>query len=396
MLARHSVASRSGVSVLKVVAGLLILAVLLLFGLFELTRKMHHGHMHIQGRIMNEISSLGSAIECLNGSTGVYPPCMGAIAHAEDDSKITDRSQQMDSYLKKRFPRSPLRWKDLSDPATGLLAGKPTPNFEHSFRNWRTGKIGYLDINTLDQAEALVFWLACFPMPVDDKGEPLAPRKLIGFNSHPTDPFSLNLAENNPRNPAAFLKNRTSPLYQFDDSRLVDADADGWLEYILLTPGRKDSPDAVPPYVYFDASLYTQWTTLDACNLVCYPAIGGVLPVTTANHSACASLISKWGVAMPYASTVSGTAASSTITWQNPTSFQIVCAGEDLRYAPLGWTSTASYPYLSVLQGNPNAGIAPGTTFVQGTPTELSAEQNDNLTNFWSGIIYEMIQAAGS
>jgi hypothetical protein len=98
---------------------------------------------------------------------------------------------------------------------------------------------------------------------------------------------------------------------------------------------------------------------------------------------------------MPYASTVSGTSASSAITWRNPTSFQIVCSGQDLLYAPLNWTSSATYPYLLVVDNNSNSSVMAGT--VTGvTPGAMQPEQEDNLTNFGTATIYDMIQAAGS
>jgi hypothetical protein len=113
----------------------------------------------------------------------------------------------------------------------------------------------------MDQAEALVFWLGGFPMPRlggKPTGELLGPSKLLGFCAAPALPFFdapgrpmsvFTTAEATALNTV----DRTKPLFQFDESRLVDQDQDGWLEYIPPFP---ESKGLVPPYVYFDSDLY--------------------------------------------------------------------------------------------------------------------------------------------
>ncbi|HWA97988.1 MAG TPA: hypothetical protein VG713_05825, partial [Pirellulales bacterium] len=56
--------------------------------------------------------------------------------------------------------------------------------------NYRTssGSVAPLAIETLDQAEAIVFWLAGFPSPVNGSGTMVASRKTVGFNNDPTNP----------------------------------------------------------------------------------------------------------------------------------------------------------------------------------------------------------------
>ncbi len=86
-------------------------------------------------------------------------------------------------------------------------------------RDWKLdSQTGSGTFNGLDPAEALVFWLR-------------------GFSSDPKRPITG--------------AGDREPLYDFDQSRLSDADNDGYLEYYP-----KDSPGQ--PYVYFNSSTYAQ------------------------------------------------------------------------------------------------------------------------------------------
>jgi hypothetical protein len=292
----------------------------------------------------------------------------------------------------------------------------PANYYAYSYWNTQYNQKRYLDIDTIDNAEAMVFWLGGFPTPVNGSGQPMASRKLIGFNSDPTNPFSLDMTSSTVTNPTAFLQNRTTPLYQFDESRLVDADSDGFWEYVPNFSGSSDSPSAIPPYVYFDASLYSSWTTLGSCCVLSYPGNGKNPPVRDSPQFMNPQLIASpgdaggnWGVAMPVASSVTSPLNNGIITWKNPTSYQIICAGQDLHYSPTQYTSAVgaqydftgtilpSFPHLLVIDGNISAGIAPGTVILPGgQQVAMQPEHEDNLTNISTMTLYDYVQGVGS
>jgi prepilin-type N-terminal cleavage/methylation domain-containing protein len=124
----------------------------------------------------------------------------------------------------------------------------------------------------LDPAEALVFWLS---LVKENKEYPLT----------------------GAGNPKVF--------YDFDETRLVDVDEDGWPEYVS-----KYSKGT--PYVYFN------WNTYGAA----------VYPPPAPSRQPTATLAGK---ALPYRSDIPGTPAGTT-KWINEKTFQIICPGRDADY----------------------------------------------------------------
>src|SRR5205823_5278896 len=107
-------------------------------------------------------------------------------------------------------------------------------------------------LDTMDQAESLVFWLGGFPSPIGSDNRSVSSSKLCGFNGDKQYPFRLAIK---PKDPADIVDNRIDiGLFPFEEGRLVDRDGDGWWEYIPRLPAGTQNP---APYVYFDAALYT-------------------------------------------------------------------------------------------------------------------------------------------
>ena len=88
-----------------------------------------------------------------------------------------------------------------------------------------------LDISTMDPAEALVFWLGGFPAPCGNIGSAAV------FDAVDRLPFQSAESVHagsvyQPTAPLSFIQSRKTKLFDFDETRLVDNDMDGWLEYV--------------------------------------------------------------------------------------------------------------------------------------------------------------------
>jgi Tfp pilus assembly major pilin PilA len=292
-----------------------------------------------QTGIVFEIARLATSLEGVKAKSSVYPPCMGAVNNVQ---AYMDTPTRFNKYMRAAYPRCLVKYADL---ATGM---GNTP-YQYTYAN-SAGAVNNLNVLTMDQAEALVFWLGGFPTPRVN-GLPASSRKLIGFYTDPTNPFKLDLTGNN-------ITARSPPLYDFDDDRLVDNDNDGWYEYAPAV-------DA-PPYVYFDSALYTSKTTATAASPYnMYPPVGS-------------PMVSMWGYIGPYAG--ANLVGGSAMQWLNPNTFQILSSGLDNQYGPIdGNVGRITVPstgavYLGGQPGNANT---------------LSTEESDNLANFTDGTIFD-------
>ena len=299
-------------------------------------------HMRVrQKAIMTEIGIMAGALEAVRESrSGGYPPCMHAIAYntvgavngggsepktPPDGASYSSRNVYLQIYLLQGYTDKYVNSASLRGyvPAPGLpphhqfLPGDPT----HARPSPGAVPVP-LDMDTLDAAEALVFWLGGFPTPYIN-GQYIASQKLIGFSRDRFNPYKI-APYPGPNTPLPqWLEGRTQPLFDFDESRLVDYDNDGWWEYL---PEPYDPSDPPPPYVYFDAGLYREWTNPNLqSNMTAYPPPAGLIPTMRGwSHP-------EWGVAMPLAK--SALSDQGPITWVNDRSFQIICAGFDRKYS---------------------------------------------------------------
>lgn len=183
---------------------------------------------------------------------------------------------------------------------------------------WDNSSTPVADLNC---AEVLVFYLGGMPGTVGTK--------TTGFNLNPLSPASTG-------------GQRSPPLFQFDQGRLLDENGNGYYEY--YPPHKRTVGDGVPPYVYFDFTSYPQpgpdgqWGAggVNDNNSGANPNVPftpdnitdnileAVWPLTN-DIDFSFTMTGVSGVARPYASTATG-------GWMNADSFQIIGAGLDNDY----------------------------------------------------------------
>ena len=100
-------------------------------------------------------------------------------------------------------------------------------------------------VATLSPAEVLVFYLGGVSNLTANGSPPPNYVPAAGVSTKTTG-FNLN-----PLAPVAAGGQRSTPLFQFDQGRLLDEDDNGFYEY--YPPHKRSAGDGVPPYAYFDA-----------------------------------------------------------------------------------------------------------------------------------------------
>jgi hypothetical protein len=283
-----------------------------------------------------EIADLTTAMQNYKENQTDFPPCM------LDTSP--DRKHRFMAHLQKAFPNAD--YQPGSDEFDALNQ-KVQDEWKYNFAHTESVLIP-LNLETLDPAEAFVFWLGGFPTPLDEATKkPIATRKLFGFHRDSDHPFKRDIPT------LEDLRYRTEPLYGFDPTRLVDSDHDGWLEY---SPGWSEESNPLPPFVYFDGATYVETTKHRASLGTCgYP-----------NDSRFTAL---WGTAVPYLmSFVPGRPEES--KWAKDTGLQIISAGRDGKYGP-------ATPRLVVFPSLETYDAADG--FQRPHPADKT--ERDNLTN---------------
>jgi hypothetical protein len=315
---------------------------------FKLLQRIG-GHPH---RPHVEIDQLSQAVQSYKEGQIAYPPCI-----AENSA---GRKERFMTHLAIAFPNSAYgTTEDSFDRLNAKIGNQWNYNFLKS-----DGSVGSLDLETLDPAEALVFWLGGFPTPIGDSPidqktkQPIETRRLFGLHRDSDDPFKRDTPRIEASDP---LRYRTDPLFGFDVTRLADNDHDGWWEY---ASGRQGD-ELLPPYVYFDAETYFA-TTKDAKQLgTCfYP------------HDV--ALAKQWGTAIPYLS--SSPAHFADGGWPTPKGFQIVCAGPDGVFGPHGSDNKLPASRLTTLE--PLQSFWAGDGFQH--PHETDRTELDNLTSLSS------------
>jgi prepilin-type N-terminal cleavage/methylation domain-containing protein len=323
---------------------------------------------------------------------------MESAKTAKIQVELKQLSEAMQGY-KQNHVRHPPSMANLTNSAARLQAfiqhiGVAYPNILGAYKTASTltpkiaaytyltpaGTSTNLNLFSLDAAEAMVFWLGGFPTPITVTGA-IAGQKLFGFHRDSNDPFKRQLSDTNAANPLAF---RTAiDSFTFDETRLVDNDKDGWLEYVALRP---EGGFTKAPYVYFDSSSYgTIVGATAAADLLGYPRDDTGLVASSV------SLLNDFGLAVPMALRFTGTIYQ----WANPNGFQVVCAGLDNRFAGSG-SVTLSTPRIPLFPNRPTSTVvtatdiknctsgavyAPGTgALLTGAPYFTEAEF-DNLTN---------------
>jgi len=348
------------ITIISILAGLLVVAA---------GKALRSGR---EAKIIAEINQLSVSMEDAKSLANAYPPncgmpefpMMAAAPPTTVPAPPPIRSARVMRYLRMRFPRfTPTGTRQGYDTLRNLLMlgpnGTANDGDEYNYL-LPNGMYQALDIDTLDQAEALVFWLGGPPTPWHPtQNLPFGSTKLFGFHNSATNPFLID--------PLGQELSRQAQSFQFEEARLVDQDNDGWLEYV--PPGSPvGSPS--PPYVYFDFGTY-------ALNEY-------YIANPTPNQNYCLSYpdalltpsISPniWGRAVPY----QDRQQSPTVRrWMEPQSFQIISAGLDNQFGP---TQTPIAPWREAIVSS------------AATTSRILESEFDNLVNFHTATLEGLLQ----
>lgn len=330
------------------------MAALIIFGLYLTSVKNPQRHLGHEPTLA-ELAMLEASMKAYKERHGAFPPCMGADLPADRQARFTE-------HLRKAYPH--YKRGSYATVRQLISAGEPT----YSFRD-AAGQTRRLDLDTLDQAEALVFWLGGFPAPVDAERQPPNAMKVIGFNADPQNPFGFGRQPGESR--AEFVQ-KAEISFDFDESRLTDRDDDGWLEYVAWVSADQKTAD-VPPYVYFDARLYA------ARKSAALPGPYSGYPITNAlgGNARPAELRDRWGLAVPYATSAPG--GSESLQWINPLGIQIIAAGDDLRYCSRQNATQLRIPTY------PSGATYYRNDEFEHPSNDYDPDERDNLTNFSPG-----------
>jgi prepilin-type N-terminal cleavage/methylation domain-containing protein len=338
---------RRGYTLIELLTVIAIIGLLIALGSAAAMMALQRGRITAIGI---DVQTLNAAVHSYKSDRMQYPPDMSDVNYA-------NRQTRFQNHIGLVYPRCGISYATLKS----YILNNYQRAYGYNYKG-PGGNLAPLNLDTLDQAEALVFWLGGFPTPYTNSGVLIGPTKLFGFHLDGMNPFRLDSGSGT--NPA----NRSAALADFDDARLVDNDQDGWLEYIppSSAPGTNGK---TPPYVYFDAGGYTQaWP-----NKVSPPFAGYPMQRAGDPNSQMGALSSAWGIAVPYAQDFTNVDVPIP-QWVGARTFQIISAGFDGAYGKPG-TVTMRIPCFPA-----------GATFrVPGlNQGYYDFEELDNVTSFTS------------
>jgi general secretion pathway protein G len=346
--------------------------------------------------VTTEFNILATKLEAFKVQYGEYPP--SRIMLSEDGAwNISDATmipvpgggsditygqlaQRTVSYLRRFWPGMP-----ISTTATPLFDGTGT--------FYDVDGDGQFDAPTvagrgrvLDGTEALVFWLGGIPLNTGTTGDPQL--SLSGFArgkfnfpglSRPQPhPFRNNLENGN----LAFGRDRDPVFHEFNAERLVDADSDGFPEFL-------DSLGTLKPIAWFKAEGNAGYDPND-CNLP-EPDTSGAVPVVTRRFrvsftNAAGGRDVQSPAPNPYTTNPANT--GTTTSWHKPTSFQFISAGADGLYGPGGRYVPNAATFELKMPLEPTTAV--GATTVQNlntTDKDVRSVGRDNLVSFAGGTL---------
>ncbi len=356
-----------------------------------------------EARITLEIDQLAAAAESFKSKFGSYPPGAGTLTNTSGTSTpiaetALERRARLLSFVSRAFSQYPVADYPSLQYQVGLAtlrapdwaaapgSGSNVPDFTPATRNC-------CDLDTLDAAEALVFWLGGLPRRASGVTGSLA-FELTRFNADPTNPFAIDTsyAPGSVNGAWGNNRSRTDKFFEFDPTRLVDLDQDGWPEY---AHSGQDVTGTPAPYVYFEGTSYAlQPAYPDPAPRDATDAPGDN---TQTIHQ---SLMDTLGLAKPYARDLSNTNDTSVFDWGNrttwrinwiePDRFQILSAGRDavLGQPPIVMSSAMSEQVESrdtVLRLYPSGSRTPMGAEVPPVVKTPGYGTYDNLSNFFSG-----------
>ena len=342
-----------------VVWGVVTFLLLFLIANVVLIHPPHHQRKAI--KVIVEIGQLQTAMQSYEEKYEEFPPCLA-------DANVSERKVRLMRHLKKAYPNCSYGKTEEAfdrlniDLQKGIGRSSQAYNFLDA-----SGTIRPLDLNTLDAAESLVFWLGGFPTPYNNQTKAVvANRRIFGFHRDTDNPMRRDAAGTEGLDP---LRYRTEPFYQFDETRLSDIDDDGWFEYL---PFPSAGSSIIAPFVYFDAKCYVDSGKKS-------------YSLGTVRYPADVRLAKDFGYAVPYAASFAP--STSAVTWYIPESFQIVCGGLDDMYDTPA--ETGAEKRIVVMPIGKICRL-PDENF-----EALSVEEGDNLTSFSSNTLEGMRQESG-
>jgi prepilin-type N-terminal cleavage/methylation domain-containing protein len=330
-----------------------------------------------------DIANLDTALQSYKNNYGSeYPACMAIPAVQNANSNSAPSPSRYDLFnrsLRKRFSRLTnnyqAQWLNNTNDVAWYLAN----NWSVRDLSNPSGAPIPLDLDNMDAAESLVFWLAGPPAAYDTTTSQFTTNNVLwGFSANPTNPFAVK-------------GSRLPSLYEFDETRLTDVDGDGWPEY---TPkGSTNKITGVPPFVYFEPNSYS-YKFLNQTMVATYPGffpivlgspygapqgslstlVTGSMPTNPhtvyqtparSGHKT-TDMAAEWGFAVPYATT------QQLLPW-SPKKFQLIAGGLDYEYGGSQYEiAGAGRQYVPVVPQTAN----------QGSQVYVTTGDNDNLTNF--------------
>lgn len=278
-----------------------------------------------QNAVATDLVQLSSAIEAYKTKRGDYPPDFSSVLAIQN-------------HMTKSYSNAKATYQAV------LARFSPPSNLPSQAQH----------LGQLDPAEALVFWLSL-------------------SSSNPRDPFDS--------------KGERQVYFEFDQTRLGDADDDGWKEYYpKYTKGM--------PFVYFDGRIQTIDTApTSAFAFTAYPIdllkpAGSRNAAITRNDLSSIPVVTGNASVRPYRSSTDIPSATDPTfpshlypssaqnplngtTWISPGKFQIVSPGLDGLYAAddVDSSSRVVFKRFPVPQGN----------------FPILKDDRDNLTNFTEG-----------
>ncbi|OYV85435.1 MAG: hypothetical protein B7Z73_13595 [Planctomycetia bacterium 21-64-5] len=328
----------------------------------------------------NEIAG-GAPPDCTLMTAALGTPASSPTANqAPVQQDTVNRQNRILAHFRKAYPRLNFAYGYGPGTQQGTLQNAMQQAFKNYDASTPPVKYGgyaltagavWGDMDNLDPAEALVFWLGGPPAPpyLDPSGKWLF--SLRGFSANKLNPLDL------------IATSRGSIPFDFQQSRLGDADGDGWPEYyppvgtLAQPPGNTAAVSSpVPPYVYFDAVSYTSLATMSPSVLdfplsAAYPSpLSSGTTAATGKPGIQPSGQGQWGVVIPYTQAVSTAANNVQVSWINPQKFQIISSGLDQMY------------YF-----DPSGLLTRNALRITTLPSGYSQGDLDNLTNFNTGVL---------
>ncbi len=355
--------------------------------------------------ILVEMDQLNTALNAYKEKTREYPPAFAdTSAGGEGDYSVKKRFIQHLLFAFPSYNPEPdsNNTGDLIEQQYSTIRNEILANYRVQNLN---GNQVDLDLDRLvlnrdnnSQAEALVFWLGGMPTPidwsqVDSKGnnQPMNSVRLAGFNADPNNPFRFRESYANTATATqrrdVWTSKRTGKMFNFDISRLVDRDNDGWPEYYPEL-GLGSSNEFKIPYAYFDYRSYARGGAGANAQSPAEPQnLPGYRPfvLRDAQGTAVDSVV-------PYARAIPGNtpdfSSGSAIEWMGERSFQILCAGLDGVF-----TGDQSRAFSLLQTSRANTSTAGGGYMVQGGTLKpaLAFAENDNLTSFSTTQVGDLI-----